>query len=96
MSIEQLLQKNRTKIMEIAARHGALNIRVFGSVARKEAGPDSDVDFLIEVGEKTSPWFPAGLVLELEDLLGCKVDVVTEQALHWVIRDEVIKSAVAL
>ncbi|PYV17502.1 MAG: DNA polymerase subunit beta [Acidobacteria bacterium] len=80
MSIEQLLRERREAIQLIAEKHGARNIRVFGSVARGEARSDSDVDFLVETGSETSSWFPAGLVLDLEELLGNKVEVVTERA----------------
>ncbi len=96
MPIDQLLREKREEILRIAARHGAHNVRVFGSVAGGKVGPGSDVDFLVDVGPGRSPWFPAGLVLELEDLLGCKVDVVTEQALHWYIYDRVLEEAVPL
>jgi len=68
----------------------------FGSAASGEAGPESDVDFLVEVGQLHSSWFPAGLVADLEDLLGHPVDVVTADALHWYIRDRVLKEAVPL
>ena len=96
MSIDELLQEKREEILRIAARHGAYNVRVFGSAVRGEASPDSDVDFLVEVGLEHSAWFPAGLVVDLEELLGCKVDVVTEQALHWYIQDRVLEGAVPL
>jgi hypothetical protein len=96
MSIDELLQEKREEILRIAARHGAHNVRVFGSAVRGEASPDSDVDFLVEVGPGRSAWFPAGLVLDLEELLGRKVDVVTEQALHWYIHDRVLGEAVPL
>jgi predicted nucleotidyltransferase len=96
MNIDELLQEKRQEILRIAARHGAHNVRIFGSVARGEASPGGDVDFLVEVGPERSAWFPAGLVLDLEELLGCKVDVVTEQALHWYIHDRVLEEAVAL
>jgi predicted nucleotidyltransferase len=76
--------------------HGAYNVRIFGSVARGEAGPRSDLDFLVDVGSVHTPWFPAGLVVDLEELLGRKVDVVTERALHWYIRDRVLKEAAPL
>src|SRR5437870_9033942 len=69
VNIEQLLRENRTEIQRIAAKHGAYNVRVFGSVARGDAGPSSDVDLLVEAGSVTSSWFPAGLILDLEDLL---------------------------
>ena len=96
MSIDELLQEKRQEILRIAARHGAHNVRIFGSVVRGEARPDGDVDFLVEVGPEHSAWFPAGLVLDLEELLGFKVDVVTEQSLHWYIHDRVLEEAVTL
>jgi hypothetical protein len=77
------LRARRDDILRIARRHGAHNVRVFGSVARGEATEDSDVDFLVSTSESTSSWFPAGLVVALEDLLGCRVQVVTEDALYW-------------
>jgi len=66
----ELLQNKRDDIRRIATKHGAYNLRVFGSVARGEARPESDIDLLIEKGPTTSSWFPAGLVLELEEMLG--------------------------
>lgn len=91
-----LIQLNRDDILRIAASHGACNVRLFGSMARGEAGPQSDVDLLVDVGERHSPWFPGGLVADLEELLGCKVDVLTEPALHWFIRDRILAEAVPL
>jgi len=93
MELAELIHEKREDILHIAARHGASNVRVFGSVARGEAGPDSDVDFLIDVGPKCSPWFPAGLIIDLEDLLGSRVDVATPDALHWFIREQVLSEA---
>ena len=93
MSNDPLLEAKRADILRIAARHGAYNIRVFGSRARGQARPDSDLDLLVDVKPNHSPWFPAGLVADLEDLLGCKVDVVTPNALHWYIRDEALQEA---
>lgn len=93
MSIESLVLEKRDEILRIAERHGAYNVRVFGSVARGEAGPDSDVDLLIDVGEKTSSWFPGGLVLDLEELLGRRVDVVEEVALRPELRPYVLRDA---
>ncbi|HKV12009.1 MAG TPA: nucleotidyltransferase domain-containing protein, partial [Thermoanaerobaculia bacterium] len=81
MGIEDILKARRDEILEIARRHGASQVRVFGSFARGEAREDSDIDLLVRPEAKTSPWFPAGLVLDLQDLLGRKVDVVTEGAL---------------
>jgi predicted nucleotidyltransferase len=93
MGIEELLRDKRDEILAIAERHGAQNLRVFGSVARGEAGPESDVDFLVEAGAQHTPFFPGGLLADLEDLLGRKVDVVTPASLHWYIRDRVMKEA---
>ena len=96
MTIEELIHAKRDEIQRIAAKHGAQNVRVFGSVARGEAGPDSDIDLLIDVGSTTSSWFPAGLVLDLEELLGCRVEVVTEKGLNPDIRDTVLREAITL
>jgi predicted nucleotidyltransferase len=93
MTPAELLTDKREEILRIAAQHGATNVRVFGSVARGEAGADSDVDFLVDVGPGRSAFFPAGLLADLEDALGCKVDVLTENSLHWYIRDRVLKEA---
>jgi hypothetical protein len=96
MGIEELLADKRDEILAIAAQHGAYNVRVFGSVARGEAKDDSDVDFLIDAGENRSSWFPVGLKLDLQDLLGREVDVATENMLHHLIRDRVLQEAIPL
>jgi uncharacterized protein len=96
MGIAETLKNKREEILRIAARHGARNVRVFGSVVRGEAGEDSDVDFLVDVGSDHSPFFPGGLLADLEDLLGCEVDIVTEDGLHWYIRERVLREAVPL
>ena len=86
-----------TQILAIAEQHGAYNVRVFGSVARGEATRDSDVDFLIDYDQsKDSAWFPAGLMLDLQDLLGRSVDVATVDMLKDRIRDRVLQEAVIL
>jgi len=97
MSLKNLIQEKREKILEIAANHGAFNVRLFGSVARGEETENSDIDFLIDYDlAKTSPWFPGGLLVDLEDLLGCKVDVVTEKSLHHLIKQRILKEAIKL
>lgn len=96
MDIARLVQAKREEILRTAARHGAYNVRVFGSVARGESGPLSDVDFLVDVGPGRTPFFPGGLLADLEALLGCRVDILTEDALHWYIRDQVLQEAVPL
>lgn len=96
MKIEQLLRQKRDEIQRIAAKHGATNVRLFGSAARGEMRPDSDVDLLVDTGPKTSSWFPAGLVLDLEEILGCRVEVVTEKGLNPHLKERVLREAVPL
>ena len=96
LNVEELLHDKRDEIREIAAKHGAGNIRLFGSAARGEARPDSDIDLLIDVVSTPSSWFPAGLILDLEDLLGRKVEVVTEKSLNAALRERVLHEAVPL
>ena len=81
MTLTELLGNKREEILHIAAQHGATNVRIFGSVARGDAGPDNDIDLLVDVGQGRSAFFPAGLRADLEDLLGCRVDVLTENGL---------------
>ena len=90
----EAIQIKSSEIRQIAARHGASNIRLFGSVARGEAKPESDVDFLIDVTAETSPWFPVGLIQDLEKLLGRRVEIVTERALNKDLREKVLREAV--
>ena len=94
--IEDLLKAKRQEILDIAARHGAHNLRVFGSVARGEAGPESDLDILVEMEPGKSLLNHVALMQDLEDLLQRKVDVVSERALHWYIRDRVLAEAISL
>ena len=96
MNIDEFLKNKRAEILDIATRHGARHVRIFGSVARGESGPDSDVDFLVEMEPRRSLLDVSHLILDLQDLLGRKVDVVEPEGLHWYIRDEVLKEAVAL
>jgi len=72
------LAERRQEILALADKYGAYNVRVFGSVARGEAGPDSDVDLLVSVREGVSMFDLVGLWLDLQDLLGCEVSLVTD------------------
>ena len=90
MGIDEL-RKRRNEILCIAAKHGARNVRVFGSVVRGDARPESDVDVLVDMGPGRSLLDLAGLLVDLEDLLGCQVDVVTERGLKAGIRDEALR-----
>jgi predicted nucleotidyltransferase len=94
MTIEELIRANGDRIRCIAEQHGARNVRLFGSVARGEAGPESDIDILVDAGPATSSWFPGGMVADLEALLGRRVDVVTERGLAPVLREQVLREAV--
>jgi predicted nucleotidyltransferase len=94
MGVDDLIRPKRELIRSIAEKHGALNVRVFGSVARGDAGPDSDVDLLVDTGTRTSAWFPGGLVADLEEALGRRVDVVTERGLVADLRERVLREAV--
>jgi len=90
---EDLLREKREEILRIAEKHGARNVRVFGSVVHGEATGTSDIDLLVDTTEETSPWFPAGLVAELEELLGQRVDVVTSDGLYWLLRRRILREA---
>jgi hypothetical protein len=96
MVTPQLLKTKREDILQVAAQHGASNLRIFGSVARGEPGQESDLDLLVDLEPGRSLLDHVALIQDLEDLLGCKVDVVESQALHWYIRDSVLREAVAL
>ncbi len=96
MAMRQVLEEKRDEILSIASKHGAYNVRVFGSVARGDDRPDSDVDLLVDVGTTTSSWFPAGLVLDLEQILGREVEIVTEKGLNPHLREYVLREAVPL
>lgn len=96
MTLEQLVHEKREEILRIAARHGARNVRVFGSMVRGEANQASDIDFLVEMEPGRSLLDLGGLQVELESLLGRCVDVVTVRGLKARIRDRVLIEAVAV
>jgi predicted nucleotidyltransferase len=93
MNIAELLKERRDEILRIAAKYGAQNVRLFGSVARSEALQDSDVDFLVDLEPGRSLFDLGGLLMDLQDLLACKVDIVTEKGLRSRICDRVLKEA---
>jgi predicted nucleotidyltransferase len=95
MSIEELLHSKRAEILALAERYGAYNVRVFGSVARGEAGPASDVDLLVDLRPEVGLEYIA-LWQDLQDLLDREVDLVTEQALPPYLRPRVLREAVPL
>jgi predicted nucleotidyltransferase len=96
MALDERLQTRRAEILRLCAAYGARNPRLFGSVARGDADARSDVDFLVELEPGRSLFDLGGLQYELERLLGCPVDVVTERGLKARIRDRVLREAVPL
>lgn len=90
------LKRRREQIIAIAARHGAKNVRVFGSVARGESGPDSDVDIVVEFEPGRSLLDHGGLLMDLQDALGCKVDVISARGMRNRLRSRVEAEAIAL
>jgi uncharacterized protein len=96
LGVKDILESKREDILRIAAKCGASNVRVFGSVARGEARPESDVDLLIDLEPGRSLLDHVALLQDLEDILSLKVDVVNEKALHQCIRDRVLREATPL
>ena len=96
MTLETLLRAKRDEILQICAKYGARNVRVFGSVARGEADEQSDIDLLVEFEPNRSLRDHAGLWVELQELLGVKVDVVSERGLKPRIRQRVLQEAIPL
>jgi predicted nucleotidyltransferase len=93
MTLLEQVQSKREDILRLAARRGARNVRLFGSVARDEAGPDSDVDFLVDLEPGRSLLDLGGLLMDLQKLMGRKVDVVTETGLRPRLRPRVLREA---
>lgn len=91
--LRSLLDERRTEILETARRHGARNVRIFGSVARGDDDERSDLDFLVEMEPGRSLLDHAGLLLDLEELLGCKVDVLSEKGIKTRMRERVLREA---
>ena len=96
MKLTDLLRLKKKEIQEIARQHGARNLRVFGSVARGEAAEGSDLDLLVEMEPGRSLLDLVAIKQDLEELLGCKVDVVTEAAVSPYLRQRVLNEAVSL
>ena len=94
--MHEVLKAKREEILRLAARHGARNVRLFGSVARGEADTESDVDVLVDMEPGRSLLDMGGLLMDLQELLGCRVDVVTERGLRERIRERVLQEAIPL
>jgi predicted nucleotidyltransferase len=96
MSVQDMLKEKREEILQIAARHGARNVRIFGSVVRGEADGRSDIDLLVTLQPGTTLLDHAALILELEELLGCKVDVASDRGLRPRVKERVMSEAMPL
>jgi predicted nucleotidyltransferase len=95
LGIPDIVGDKRDQILQLAKQEGVHNIRVFGSVARGEAAPESDIDFLVD-GLENASWGGGRLLMELQNLLNRRVDLVSENDLHRLIRNQVLKEAVPL
>jgi len=93
MGARELLQTRRREILDLAARYGACDVRVFGSAARGDDTPQSDIDLLVQMEPGRSLFDLAGLMSDLRDLLGRRVDIVTESSLYWLLRRRILKEA---
>lgn len=93
MTIERLLAEKRDEILRLAASRGARNVRVFGSVARGEAREESDVDLLVDIESGRSLLDVVGLWLDLQELLGRKVDLLTEGGVNRHLRARILAEA---
>lgn len=95
-AINRLLRAKREEILRIANRHGAFNVRVFGSVAKGRADAESDIDLLVDLQPGRTLFDISELLSDLQELIGRDVDVVTEKELHSRIRSRVLKEAIPL
>ena len=93
MRAEDLIAAKRDEIVPVAARHGARNVRVFGSAARGESTDESDIDLLVDLEPGRSLLDHSALLQDLQDLLGRKVDVLTERSIYWLLRRRILREA---
>jgi predicted nucleotidyltransferase len=94
--MDRLIEDHRQQILDLAMRRGARRIQIFGSMARDQANAASDVDFLVEMEAGKSAFALGGLLMDLQELLGRRVDVVTPNALHPTLRSKILNEAVDL
>jgi predicted nucleotidyltransferase len=96
MPLQELVRVRREDILRTASQYGAYNVRIFGSLARGDADEQSDLDLLVDMEAGRSLFDLGGLLTDLEDLLGCSVDIVTEKGLRNRIRNRVLQEAILL
>jgi len=93
MGIAEIVAGKKEQVLALKARHGASNVRVFGSVVNGTADETSDIDFLVDLEEWRSLFDLGGLLMDLQELFGRKVDILTENGLHWYIKEQVLSEA---
>jgi predicted nucleotidyltransferase len=96
MNERDILLEKRAEILRIAEKYGARNVRIFGSTARGDTGPESDVDLLVDLEPGRNLFDLGGFLYEVQELLGVPVDVVTEKGLREHVRSNVLRDAVPL
>lgn len=96
LPMHQLIKQHSSEILHLAKARGIHNVRLFGSMRRDDASPESDIDLLVELPAERSGLVLGGFLLDVSDLLGRKVDVVTEKSLHPRIREKVLQEALSL
>lgn len=96
MNKKTMIQQKRKQILDIATQYGASNVRIFGSVARGEETPGSDIDFLVELDPNCTLLDQIALIQSLEDLLECKIDLAETESLHPLIKEQVLQEAIPL
>ncbi len=96
MGIQEFIGSKRSQVLALAEKYGARNVRVFGSVADGTADEHSDIDFLVDLDKGRTLFDLGGLLMDLQDLLQRKIDVVTTAGLRERIKDDVLKQAVPL
>jgi len=96
MTLRELLKARGEEILAVCAKYGACNVRVFGSVARSEADEQSDIDLIVDFEPGRSLFDHAGLWLELQELVGVEVDVVSSRGIKPRIREQVMREAIPL
>lgn len=96
MTLDELRRSKREEILRIATKHGARNVRVFGSLARGENSPSSDIDLLVDMDPDRSLMDLGGLLMDLQAMLDTRVDVATEKMLRPKIRERAMRDAAPL
>ncbi len=95
-TLQEFRNNYKSQIIDLAKKYGAYNVRIFGSFARGELKDNSDIDFLVTFEPQRSLFDQGGLLMDLQDLLHCKVDIVDEQAMRPRFREQILKEAIFL